>query len=197
MSKWKQAGKSILNAFWKLYHDKRIEKITVKEITNIAGYNRSTFYQYFDDVYDVLDYLEDTLLSEIKEVIVNSFASPFDSREIHKIAELYDEKGEYLSILLSEKGDPYFVKKFKDIMKPVLYANFSVSDAHVNAAYIVEFAISAILGTLMYWYQHKNDISSEEIVMLIRSMLAKGTLQEMQKLGLLTFVPKLEANTSS
>lgn len=37
---------SFQNAFWILYEKRSIEKITVKDICNMAGYNRSTFYQY-------------------------------------------------------------------------------------------------------------------------------------------------------
>ena len=50
---------ALMDAFWTLYKKKRIEKITVKNITDAAGYNRSTFYQYFLDVYDILAQLED------------------------------------------------------------------------------------------------------------------------------------------
>lgn len=45
---------NLIEAFWELYKDKPIEKITVKEITNRAGYNRGTFYAYFKDTYEVL-----------------------------------------------------------------------------------------------------------------------------------------------
>ena len=48
ISKTKQ---DLIDAFWCLYCEKRIEKITIKEITVKAGYNRSTFYEYFTDIY--------------------------------------------------------------------------------------------------------------------------------------------------
>lgn len=37
-------------AFWSLYEHEPIEKISIKQITDIAGYNRGTFYLYFKDV---------------------------------------------------------------------------------------------------------------------------------------------------
>lgn len=36
--------------------EKRIESITVAELCEKAGYPRSTFYNYFDDIYDLLDF---------------------------------------------------------------------------------------------------------------------------------------------
>lgn len=38
---------NLVNAFWDLYCQKDINKITIKEITDRAGYNRATFYIYF------------------------------------------------------------------------------------------------------------------------------------------------------
>jgi len=55
--------KAILtDAFWQLYCQKDIHNISVKEITDKGGFNRSTFYQYFTDVYDVLNQIEDSLI---------------------------------------------------------------------------------------------------------------------------------------
>jgi len=53
-----QTKENLIEAFWQIYCEKGLGKITVKEITAKAGYNRSTFYEYFTDVYDVLDQIE-------------------------------------------------------------------------------------------------------------------------------------------
>lgn len=60
-----QTKQNLVGAFWSLYCEKRIEKITVKEITLKAGYNRGTFYEYFTDVYDVLEQIEKSLIPTI------------------------------------------------------------------------------------------------------------------------------------
>lgn len=57
---------NLVNAFCDLYKQKPIEKISISEITSSAGYHRSTFYQYFIDIYDVLEYIENNVLSYIK-----------------------------------------------------------------------------------------------------------------------------------
>ena len=50
-----QTKQNLTDAFWQIYCTKRIDKITVRDITTKAGYNRGTFYEYFRDVYDVLE----------------------------------------------------------------------------------------------------------------------------------------------
>jgi AcrR family transcriptional regulator len=173
---------NFVTAFWSLYCKKRIEQISVKEITNIAGYNRSTFYEYFTDVYDVLNYLEDIILNHMKETIVKNFDSLDNSDVLQIVAEMYDSKGEYLSVLLSEKGDPFFLKKVKTVMKPILHSILPGKESNVRVDYIFEFVMSAIFGTITYWYQQEKSISSNELLPMIRSMLTKGALQEIQKL---------------
>jgi len=47
---------NLVKAFWSIYKEKDISKITATEIIKKAGYNRSTFYCYFENVQAVLNY---------------------------------------------------------------------------------------------------------------------------------------------
>lgn len=49
----------IRDTFWDLLSTKDINQIHVKEITEILGINRSTFYLYYDSIYDILQEIED------------------------------------------------------------------------------------------------------------------------------------------
>ena len=64
-----QTKANLRTAFWSLYKEKAIEKITIKEITDAAGYNRGTFYLYYKDVYDLFNKIEEELLEEIRILI--------------------------------------------------------------------------------------------------------------------------------
>ena len=57
---------ALVAAFWKLYGEKTIEKITVGAVAGIAGYKRSTIYEYFTAVYDVLQQNYDSLLQRMR-----------------------------------------------------------------------------------------------------------------------------------
>ena len=64
MTQKEQTKENLVEAFWTLYKDKPLEKITVKEITDKAGYNRGTFYSYFKDTYEMQKYVRDSLLPD-------------------------------------------------------------------------------------------------------------------------------------
>ena len=101
-----QTKENLTQAFWSLYKLKKIEQITIKEITDKAGYHRSTFYLYFVDIYDVLEQLEDSLLEHIEMNIIHNLDRDMGEDLAQTISTIYDEMGEYISVLLGENGDP-------------------------------------------------------------------------------------------
>lgn len=48
---------AIVSSFIKLLEARRFEKVTVKDIVEDCGVTRNTFYNYFEDTYDIVDYL--------------------------------------------------------------------------------------------------------------------------------------------
>ena len=172
---------NLTQAFWSLYQLKKIEQITIKEITDKAGYHRSTFYEYFVDIYDVLNQLEEALLDYLKEQVLSSLENGLNDDITQKLANVYETKGDYFGTLLGEDGDPYFAQKMKAIMRPALSNALGLPEKDIHTAYIFEFGLSALIGTLTYWYNNQREIPSKEMVKLTKSMLATGLLPEIQK----------------
>lgn len=174
---------NIVDSFWNLYKKKGIEHISVKQVMDDAGYNRCTFYEYFTDIYDTLDYIENSLISYMKANILEQ-NKDFTMNEfiLNRIAFLYEEKGEYLSTLLSEKGDPAFSNKIKSTLKPFIQANFSLPTDNKKADIIFEFTISGFINTFSYWYNNKESVSINDIIQTIYSISSNGMFTEMQKI---------------
>lgn len=165
----------LIDTFWQLYRENDIRKITIKDITEKAGYNRSTFYQYFIDIYDVLNQLEDSLIDYISITINSSFEQANGNDFIEQFAQLYELKGEYISVLLGENGDPLFVEKLKTNLKCIVPAKLEIKKDMPNSDLMFEFAISAILSTITKWYNLGKPIPSEELVIMLRTLLFNGT----------------------
>ena len=176
-----QTRENLIQAFWSLYCEKKIEHITVKEITDKAGYHRSTFYEYFVDIYDVLNQLEEALLEHIEKNVLARLDSELSDDLAQNIANIYDVKGEYLSVLLDENGDPHFAQKVKAIIRPALNDAFGLHEDEIHTSYIFEFASSGILSVITHWYKNGKDLSSQELVGLVRSMLMSGVFPMIQK----------------
>lgn len=64
-----QTKENLKSTFWKLYTNKELEKITVKEICDNAGYNRGTFYLYYKDIYDIFNHIERELFDATTRIL--------------------------------------------------------------------------------------------------------------------------------
>jgi len=176
-----QTRAHLIDAFWSLYSQKKIEHISIKAITDKAGYHRSTFYEYFIDIYDLLNQFEDELVARIKEEGIQSLKIETNNNFVQILADVYEAQGEYLRVLLGENGDPHFAKKLKAEMGSALVRRFGLPENDIHTSYIIEFGFSAIMATLTLWYQSDKNLPSNEHVVLVRSMLMYGVLPMVQK----------------
>jgi len=178
-----QTKQNFTDAFWDLYCEKTIDKITVKEITQKAGYNRSTFYVYFRDAYDVLEKLEDTLIPNLGELppisgLSNDFSLPTDL-----FMDLFEHSRQYYAVLLSENGDPAFASRLKRVIKPLLASVFSGSSdvADTTLDYTLEYTLSAMIGILSYWISKPDPLPKNELYDLVHRLMQEGPLKTLQQ----------------
>lgn len=182
-----QTKKDIMDAFWSLYCEKRIEKITVKEVIHKAGYNRSTFYQYFKDIYDVLEQIENEIIPTKDELPALSLGNMEIGMPVELVMKLYDKNKEYYCILLGDKGDPAFASKLKNAIKDALKEALSseVKMDLIELEYILEFVLSAMIGIMSYWFKQDVKISSQALAILIKDLMENGIIPKMNKVDLI------------
>lgn len=177
-----QTRQNLIDAFWALYCEKRIEKITVKEITQKAGYNRGTFYEYFTDVYDVMEQIEDSLIPAVHELPPISIPNENMGAPLDMFMALYEQNSKYYSVLLGDKGDPAFASKLKNSTKPIISKAFlgKYDIDPVEFDFILEFILSAMIGIMSYWFRRDKILPAEELVSLIYDLMENGVMKRIQ-----------------
>lgn len=178
-----QTRQNLVDAFWSLYCEKRIEKITVKEITQKAGYNRGTFYEYFTDVYDVLEQLEESLIPEIHELPPISMPNQSMGMPLDMFMALYEQNSKYYSVLLGDNGDPAFASKLKNSTKPVIKQAF-LERSKINPVefdFILEFVLSAMIGIMSYWFRQDKILPAKDLVSLMYDLMENGVMKHIQR----------------
>jgi Transcriptional regulator len=65
----KKTEQAIRTAFAKLLSEKDIDKITVKNLCELADINKSTFYLHYKDIYDCADCLQNEIVIELGKAI--------------------------------------------------------------------------------------------------------------------------------
>jgi len=178
-----QTKQNLIDAFWSLYCEKRIEKITVKEITQKAGYNRGTFYEYFTDIYDVLNQIEESLIPTLDELPPITMADKNIGMPIDIFMKLYEQNSKYYSVLLGDNGDPAFASKLKNSTKPILKQVFSGKHGlnPIELDFILEYVLSAMIGIMSYWFRQSKAVTAEELIALIHDLMENGVMKRFSK----------------
>lgn len=110
--------KSIYDAFIELRSKKELRKITVRELCETALINKSTFYSYYEDIFD----LEDKIESEVVENIINSITHP--ENMIDDPAKFYQD----LLAAMTENHNAYIINTvFSGVQHPNLVEKISKS----------------------------------------------------------------------
>lgn len=107
---------ALIDAYFSLR--KSGKKATVGNVTELAGYNRCTFYRYFTDTEDLLFKVENELCNEFQKVIKKQPPSNAMIEFVSGFTDIYEKHGKYLEILLGEYGDPNFSKMIKSQIYP-------------------------------------------------------------------------------
>ena len=130
---------NIKEAFWKLYTQGGISKVSVTQICKLAGYNRSTFYTYYQDIYEVLDAIEETVIptnSFKEDLLIPLMHCQDETALLHQIIVFFESHSPYLPVLLGEYGDPLFRQKLLARLTPLLHDFFLIIPTMTNNLFI-------------------------------------------------------------
>lgn len=111
------AKEAVEAEFWKLYEQKSLERITVKEVCEGAGVNKTTFYYHFQDIQEVLASIEEQCLPlEAPDMLADMLATSDKAKLVTEFLGNMGDRFERYCILLSSRGDPGFAKRAKETM---------------------------------------------------------------------------------
>ena len=169
----------IRNSFWQLYCENGISTVSVCQVAKKAGVNRSTFYQYFIDIYDVLEQIENSLLDDLTEDLKNEINKglPNSLKDLSvNSAHIFAKYSDYLVHLLGYNGDPRFSKKLQGVFLPLIKNVIGLDESEQYFEYIVTFSFSSIINMLTHWYESGQKLTYEELTNVMQSLIATGVL---------------------
>lgn len=176
-----KAPELLKNAFWELYAQKDIEKIKISEITNLAGFNRSAFYTYFNNIYDVFSQIETDIMQEIVKITVymHDFIvhDDFDKDKLEPVLELYRKNEKFLKVLFTKNDNPRFMYRLKKMLHDNLYKNIVVDNLDTNIKHIeyhIEYYISGFINIIIYWFTKGSNLTEYEFSTIAKDVANKS-----------------------
>ncbi len=186
----RQTKQNIIDTFLTLMTEKKWDKITVKELCQRSEITRGTFYLYFSDIYELMEQIQEHLLSEITREYkalkhelpasypIDSFLERFDYQPPRMLVSWFDfckkHRSAMCALLDPVCGDIYFEKKLKNILNQ--YIN-SMMDADGQPhdelrSYFVRIFTELHFLSARTWLSSKDQdfLSVEDIVNLLNTM---------------------------
>ena len=165
-----------------LLEKKDIDYITVKELCEIAGVNRSTFYLHYESIND--------LLNETLEYVINKFINYFNKDSKNFIEKINSSDKNNLILIKEEYLKPYlkFTKDNKKVFiaalknpttlrvqeyyfnleKYIFYPILDKFDIPDNEKkYVLQFYINGIIGIIKQWIINNCEDEIDDIMNII------------------------------
>ncbi len=147
--------------FVELLKTKEISQITVSEICKLTGYNRTTFYANYFDIYDLADKIKDNLEAELNELYENKL--------------LYNCGGDYLRLFQHIKENQiFYITYFKlgyDNKHTIDLGSINLRQqifAPEDLDYHIEFHKAGLNAIIKKWLASGCDKSPEEMVKILK-----------------------------
>ena len=207
---------SIVNGYLDLMAEKKWDKITVKELCEKCSITRSTFYQYYTDIYDLMDALETSLLERLVQHYDRVTQSKFSKLPESLFIEKFDyappkiflvwfefvekNKKAVIALLDRKKGDTYFVKRLKQIM--IVYLGRSMdNDGLPNdelRSHFIKLIVEMHLIAAQSWVEEESDdpLTVTDIVNLLNTMRVGACYLNFKSLTDPAFETKMSENST-
>ncbi len=169
-----QTRKNLIDAFLILYEKKRIEKITIKEITELAGYHRSNFYRYFDDVYDLLDKVKNELSDDLAEYCNEGMIGDMRIFTEAAFAHIYEEKNDWFTVLMKKDEESGFSLRIREKVGKVMEKYITFSDDPIVDRYVLEYRVAGSIATLALYYKQEKNIDVHKIINIMMELTLSG-----------------------
>ena len=168
---------NLREAFWQLYAHNSISRITVGAVCEKAGYNRGTFYLHYQDIYELLESIEDEILDGMTNCAEGALQKlSKDNGKRARIAALtevvryYEKNKQYVDVMLSKQSDSDFIVRLKNRLKP-LWRSYLVHDTYGRSEseidLILEYTLSGALFMISQWLQEPGTVSATCIGKLV------------------------------
>lgn len=175
---------NLIDAFCILADKKPVQKITIRELVEKAGYNRATFYKYFRDIYDVLEHIEDAVLNRVKENFRHKIAPEnFEQTFLEVFSKIQRENAIYFDILLSSDNKARYVEKLLAEISPIFMETFNLPREDVRSRYLTEIYFATVLSAMRLWISGGRDLSAEELSKFLSETLSSGVLTSIKNLS--------------
>ena len=163
----KRTKRVLRECLFALLEEKNIDSITVKELTEAADVNRSTFYFYYKDIDDMMIQIQDEIFEVFEKTVISPaafFITVEDFTEYCKRFLMFCKEYEKIcKFVVTNDPNNNLTKKIKTSLLKHIPDSTKVYSETDPKYYLTCFALSAIWETIIQWMYDGMKIEPEEM----------------------------------
>lgn len=171
--------RAVKNALMYLLNDRDINDITISDIAAQADINRKTFYNYYSGVHEVIDEMENDIISHVDEALtdidfIDNLENPYLIFE--KLTSVISTDMDTFGYLLGMNTNVGLLSKIVELLKAkvksVVLPVVELDPLQLNL--MLEFMISGMVAVYKRWFNSDRSASIDEISRQMNILAFKG-----------------------
>ncbi len=178
---------AIKMAFLDLMQSKALNQINISELAQLADIDRKTFYNHYQDIYQVLGSIEDDYAdmvisfldqAQFEQTLSNPY--PF----FHQLTQEIQNNGAIYQLLMKNNEHARLSKKIKTKLKQHLQTCDShlIKFSQIQLDFLLDFILAGVMSAYEQWFSQNQNLNSEQLSALICQIVA-GAFKEFQLLN--------------
>lgn len=167
------AEEAIIGSLFQVMKQKPLEKITVSDVIKRAGIVRSTFYNHFENIPDLIQKMEDRTIQDIFQLISHLHTN--DDLEVFRSYFLtlceYTQNNPFLIQLLRSPHGNHFMEKaitmLHNYVSTVMERYEPVTTDKNTFSYLLAGTIGTSIGILHKWTTEDFSIPAETVAAIL------------------------------
>ena len=163
-----------------LLKEKKVQDITVRELTEMADLNRGTFYLHYKDVFDLLEKTEAELINDFNELVMKHNMAELQQNPASIFNEIYQlayDNADLLEILLGENGDMNFSSKLRQLIRDKCLKEWMETFRSENPDTFdafLSFIVSGCVGLVNYWLANGLTETPKQLAAMTERFITQG-----------------------
>jgi AcrR family transcriptional regulator len=177
------------NAMMNLAAEKNFASLTVQDVTDRAGLNRTTFYLHYSGLHELLEDCARELFSRMRaEIYANKVSGilqntaslePFVESVFHHL----ESHEKFYRSMLGKQGDPFFRSLFQDLLSELIFEPIANEipgvDPDLPYGMTLRFFSAGFTGIAAWWLENGMPVSPEEASRQIARDILPGYIRFM------------------
>lgn len=174
----KRTKRILRECLFRLLEEKSIDEITVKELTEAADVNRSTFYFYYSDINDMMMQIQNEIFEVFEKTVIAPQAQFITVEDfidyILRFLLFCKEYEKICKFVISNDPNNFLSNKIKQSLLKHIPDSSKVFPADNSKKYLTCFAVSAIWYTIIQWMYDGMTVKPDEMANFLAQVYFYG-----------------------